>query len=351
MSNRRSLPKGVWFQRKKLSSGEVVRYGYYGRGPDAAPLGREGSADFFQNLAAAMSREPEDGTLANLIYRYRQSPEFASLRARTKRDYLQQLGKIDAKFTNKKTGRSLSLKTMAAREITTAIFEWRDSMQQAPRRADYAIQVLKALLSWGVKRGHLDINRAAGVGRLYKGDRRERIWTDAQIAAFNEHAPEPLRRALTLAIETGQRQGDLLRLQWNAVRDGKILLRQSKGGNRVAVPVSHELATCLADAPRGDSTVILTTAAGLPWDAKGNGFRAAWREVCRAAGVDGVTFHDLRGTFVTRRMAAGWTTQEVALCTGHSLRDLATLETYADRGTIADASADRLRQRSSEDGK
>jgi integrase len=41
----------------------------------------------------------------------------------------------------------------------------------------------------------------------------------------------------------------------------------------------------------------------LPWDPKGNGFRAAWRDACKAAVVTGVTFHDLRGTFATRRMA------------------------------------------------
>jgi len=45
---------------------------------------------------------------------------------------------------------------------------------------------------------------------------------------------------------------------------------------------------------------------------------------------------------VTRRLSQGWTTQEVAMCTGHSLRDLASLDTYADRGIIADAAALRL---------
>jgi integrase len=61
--------------------------------------------------------------------------------------------------------------------------------------------------------------------------------------------------------------------------------------------------------------------------------------------VTGVTFHDLRGTFVTRRLADGWTTHEVASCTGHSLRDLAMLDAYADRGTIADAIATRIAER------
>ena len=44
MKRETRLPKGVWFQRKKLADGEVVRYGYYGRGLGSEGLGREGTA-------------------------------------------------------------------------------------------------------------------------------------------------------------------------------------------------------------------------------------------------------------------------------------------------------------------
>lgn len=330
------LPKGVWFQRKRLSDGAITRYGYYGRGPGTVALGREGTAEFLERLAEAIRKEPPSGTVENLLWRYRQSPEFKRLRARTRADYVKQLDKVQAQFG------PLSLKAMSAREVARHIYAWRDSMSESPRRADYAIQVLKALLSWGVRRGLMEHNRAAGVERLYRADRRDRVWTAEQVDAFLATAPEPLKRALILALETGQRQGDLLVLTWSAVQDGAIRFRQSKTGARVAVPVSAALRSVLDGAPRNDSTVILTKADGLPWDPKGNGFRAAWRDACKAAGVKGVTFHDLRGTFVTRCLAQGWTTQEVAMCTGHSLRDLASLDTYADRGTIADASAARI---------
>ncbi len=285
------------------------------------------------------------GTVKNLIWRYKQSPEYARLSPRSRSDYAQQLDRIELKFG------PLSLRAMAAREITRHIWTWRDSMAKAPRRADYAIQVLKALLSWGVKRGLIDHNRAAGVGRLYASDRRESTWSDDQVAAFMASASEPLRRALILALETGQRQGDLLVLPWTAVQGGLIKLRQHKTGARVAVSISADLQKVLDAAPRGRAVTILTRPDGLPWDPKGNGFRAAWRDACKAAGVSGVTFHDLRGTFVTRSLSKGWTTQEVAMSTGHSLRDLASLDTYADRGTVAEASAARITKRTQESGK
>lgn len=111
------------------------------------------------------------------------------------------------------------------------------------------------------------------------------------------------------------------------------------------MPISAALRECLDAAPRGDATSILTKPDGRPWEIKGNGFRSAWRLTCQAAGIKGVTFHDLRGTFVTRRLSEGWTTQEVAMCTGHTLRDLASLDTYADRGAIAEATAKRISER------
>jgi integrase len=345
MAAPKNLPKGVNLVTKTLRSGERVRYGYYGRGPGAVPLGREGSPEFFERLADAMRREPAGGTVKNLTWRYKQSPEFSRLSPRSKADYLQQLDRVDAKFGG------LSLRAMSAREIAKHLYAWRDSMAASPRRADYAIQVLKALLSWGVKRGHIEHNRAAGIERLYRNDRRESVWSEGQVQAFLASAPEPLVRALILALETGQRQGDLLVLPWSAIQDGVLRLRQRKTGARVAVPISPALQACLDAAPKGKAVTILTRPDRLPWDPKGNGFRAAWRDACKAAGVAGVTFHDLRGTFVTRRLAEGWTTQEVAMCTGHSLRDLASLDTYADRGTVAESSAVRIAARAKESGK
>jgi hypothetical protein len=40
------------------------------------------------------------------------------------------------------------------------------------------------------------------------------------------------------------------------------------------------------------------------------------------AGIVGVTFHDLRGTAVTRLAIVGCTAPEIASLTGHSLRDV-----------------------------
>jgi integrase len=95
-------------------------------------------------------------------------------------------------------------------------------------------------------------------------------------------------------------------------------LRQSKTGKRVRILVGAPLKAALDAAPRR-SPIILTNSNGRPWTS--DGFRASWRKACAAAGIAGVTFHDLRGTAITRLALNGAEVTEIATITGHSLRD------------------------------
>jgi len=182
--------------------------------------------------------------------------------------------------------------------------------------------ILARVLSWGLNRGMVPVNPCEKGGRLYRGSRADKIWTEAEEALFRAKAPYHLHLPLTLALWTGQRQGDLLRLLWSAY-DGKyIRLRQSKTGARVEIPVGAPLKTALDTAAKRkkSSAVILLNSFGKPWTA--DGFRSSWGKACVAAGIVDRTFHDLRGTAVTRLAIAGCTEAEIATLTGHSLRDV-----------------------------
>jgi integrase len=71
------------------------------------------------------------------------------------------------------------------------------------------------------------------------------------------------------------------------------------------------------------SPLILVNLEGKPWTA--DGFRSSWRKACAVAGIVGVSFHDLRGTAVTRLAKAGCTEAEIATLTGHTLRDVRSI--------------------------
>lgn len=336
--NRGTLPKGVWFQKKRLASGEVIRYGYLGRGPGMQALGREGSPEFFATLAETIRKTPNEGKVAYLIWRYKSSPEFTKLRPLTQRDYRRQLDKVQAKFGK------LGLAVFNLPQISGEFYRWRDEMAKtSPRQADYAISVLAAMIVWGVKRGMLDHNRAAGIEGVYKGDRTRKVWSQDQEAALLAVCRPSLARVVTFALETGLSQEDLIALPKSAVQGNIIVTRRLKNGTPVAIPVSDALRAALDAIPATDSTMLLTTAHGLPWGQKGNGVRSAFRAACEAAGINGLTFHDMRGSFITRRRSIGWTAEETALCSGHKVAGEAGAQgAYVDRQTVAIANAERL---------
>src|SRR5262245_17799993 len=111
-----------------------------------------------------------------------------------------------------------------------------------------------------------------------------------------------------LALWTGQRQGYLLRLSWSAYDGTHIRLKQSKTGKRVIIPVGAPLKAALDAAPRR-SPIILTNSRKRPW--LSHTFRTAWHTAARKAGISGLTFHDLRGTAVTRLALVGCTEAEI----------------------------------------
>jgi integrase len=174
------------------------------------------------------------------------------------------------------------------------------------------------------------VNYAKGLGRVYKSNRTEKIWEDSDVEAFLRHATPEMALALRLALDTAQRQGDLVRLTWGQFRGGAIELRQNKGDKPIYVPCTQLLVAELQQAPKR-ATTILTGRRGRPWTE--DGFRTEWRKIAVAAGIQGrLTFHDLRGTAITRLAEAGCAVPEIATVSGHSVTEVASiLEAYLAR--------------------
>jgi integrase len=314
--------KWINSKTKKLADGTTRTYRWAWKG--GPPLrGEPGTPDFIASYNEACARKavPPRGTLFSLLQQYQASDDFLSLAPRSRVDYV---GKI--KIVEKAFG-DFPLSGMTDKRTRGIFKAWRERLAVTSRRqADYAWVVLARVLSWGLDRGLVMANPCARGGRLYRGSRAEKIWTDVDEAAFLERAPSHLHLPLMLALWTGQRQGDLLRLPWSAYDGTHIRLRQSKGGARVVIKVGAPLKAALDAAPKR-STIILTNSEGKPWTP--DGFRASWGKACKTAGIVGVTFHDLRGTAVTRLALAGCTEAEIATITGHSLRSVrAILDTH-----------------------
>jgi integrase len=135
-------------------------------------------------------------------------------------------------------------------------------------------------------------------------------------------SPE-MQFAMVLALHTGQRQGDILRLAWSQYDGSSIALRQGKARRLgraapvVRVPCTKAL-KATPDAAQRRAAVMLTTKTGLAF--KKRYFADQWEATCEAAGITDLHFHDIRGTTVTMLAEAGCTLPEIVTITGHSLR-------------------------------
>lgn len=90
-----------------------------------------------------------------------------------------------------------------------------------------------------------------------------------------------------------------------------------------------------SDNPGRTNAVMLTTKTGRPWKARY--FKSLWEEKSKAAGIERLHFHDLRGTAVTMLAEASCWVPQITAIAGHSLKSVTTiLEGYLARtGTLA----------------
>lgn len=316
--------KGLNRVKKRLSDGSTVTYYYAWKGGPRLP-GARGDPEFVAAYSEATKKRltPSNDTLQALISAYQSAPKFVDLAPRTKTDYVRNIRVIEAKYG------TLPIAALPDPETRGDMLDWRDEMAKTSRRqADYVFATLAAILAWAKDRGKVTVNPCEKPGKLYRSQRAEIVWTADAEAALHSVAPQRIWLAYMLAVWTGQRQGDLLRLSWRAYDGTHIRLRQSKTGKRVTIPVAAQLKDVL-DAEKRRAVTILTTTDATSWTS--DGFRSTWRKACESAGIigpkikGGPTFHDIRGTAVTRLAIAGCTVPEIATITGHSLRDVETI--------------------------
>src|SRR5262245_9722853 len=286
--------KGINRSVKRLADGTVKTFWYAWRGGPRLP-GKPGDPEFMAAYQAAMATKTTltaPGTMMSVLVEYQQSSDFTALKASTRDGYAWHLAKIEREFGD------FPLAALADPRSRDVFLKWRDKIaRMSPRQADYGWQVVKMVLNWAKDRGKITHNPCEKGGKLYQGTRADMVWTMEDEAKFLATAHPLLHLPLHLGLWTGQRQLDLLKLSWFAYDGTYIRLKQPKTNMRVTIPVGAPLKAAI-DATRRIGPTILVNHHGDPWLT--NTIGRAWREACAKAGIVGLTFHDLRGTAVTR---------------------------------------------------
>jgi integrase len=155
---------------------------------------------------------------------------------------------------------------------------------------------------------------------------RSRVLTDEEISKLLQ-ALEPTERrshwtkpAVQLALATAMRRGELLSLRWEHIDLlGKTaFLPDTKNGDSRTVPLSSVAVQVLAELPRHISGMVIPVQYFT--------LDAAFKRGVRRSGLNGVRFHDLRRTAITRMAEKLPNVIELAAVSGH--KSLMVLKRY-----------------------
>lgn len=243
------------------------------------------------------------GSFGELVEKYIASTDYGRLAPSTSAEYRRHLDRLKELWG-----------LLQAKRITrAAVLEYRDTMQATPRKASYAMQVLRRLLSFGVDRGLLTTNVALRPGNMGSQD-EHKPWPDEDIKAFREAnaGNEIALLTLTLALCTGQRRGDLVEMTRADYNGKEIAVTQNKTGEKVWIPAHASLRAELDGVKR---FMLLESERGKPFTPRH--LSNIFLDAIRRANLNGLTLHGLRVTAATWMAAAGCSDAELQTILGH----------------------------------
>lgn len=280
--------------------------------------------------------DPPDSIRA-LIAAWQRSPEWAALADATRATYTVYLRRL------------AMLGAVRAAAITRRdLLDLRDAIAVARGNgaASGFVRTASALFNWAVERDWLEHSPAARVRPLRGGHLP--AWTMDDVRRAEAALPEALRRAMILALYTGQRRGDLVRLTWADYDGAAIRLRQQKTGRALTIPV-HPALRAELERWRHDrrGITVLEDAAGRPWSP----MQLSAQMRYHLDKIHGITprlnIHGLRKLAAARLAEAGCTVHEIAAITGHTTLGMVALYTAsAEQERLAAAAVVRLSRQS-----
>lgn len=291
-----------------------------------------GSAGFFESYASAMGartkRQRIVPDVAGLVESYQASDAFKALSAGTQKVYRVYLGKINAAMGK------LAVETITRKHVRAVLA----TIPGAASR-NLFVGVVGALYKWG--RGHdmTERNPVAGIEKFKTGEHEP--WPRALLDAALAAEDDTVRLAVHLLFYTGQRLGDVIKLQWSAIQRGRLSLRQQKTGKDISIPLAKPLAAELArTAKRG--LFILCHDNGRPFG--DDALRGKLKAFAAERGFQAVP-HGLRKNAVNALLEEGCTIAEVQSVTGQTMEIVAHYAKAVDRDKLADAAILKLERR------
>ena len=268
-----------------------------------------------QRVSVRIEERRREGTFGALAATYRQSKAYADLKPSSLRTFDRYLDRLLVAYAD------APLAELTPEDIQVRVL---DANSATPSAADMMLTVMRVLYKFGKKRNRAIEDWTAGLDQFNEHKDRE-PWPAHLLAAALQHHDPLFRLAVTLALYTGQRPGDVCAMTWNAIQGDAVLVRQQKTDAKLEIPLHPDLAAALASASRATGHLfILSNTRGGPL--KPLLFTKWCQTFNEAHGVRGFTPHGLRKNATNELFDAGCTAAQVASVTGH--KSLRMLEHY-----------------------
>ena len=296
---------------------------------------KDGLPAMYRALAALSEREATSDRMPAVISRWmdEKRPTWAAETLRNKERMEIVLARKLAEFT------PASITTADCDEVL-------GSFRATPRTHNQYRDMLRQVLAYaarkGLREGWNPVDDVPGMST----PGRKRAVTDAELAAIRKAAlvrgegddakavrnGQALISMIDLALLTGQRISDVIKMRWQDVTADGLYVEQGKRrkgqpGKRLLIELTPALRAALNRcAPRdGRIGFVLKNERGSGYTYAG--IRSAWVRACVAAGVEDLNIHDLRGRAgVDKTVAQGIESAKDLL--GHD--QLSTTEHYVE---------------------
>lgn len=331
-----ALPKNV---QRVPSRGRVYFYHQQGRGT-ASPGPRTRLPDDPQSpefWEAVRQAEGATGIAApdsvgSLIDRYMLSSAYGDLAETSKEQYDRALATARTAWGN------LPLHGLRPVHVQAIL----DGLAAKRATANIFLSVMRKLASWGRARDIVHQNFTDGL-MPHKTGGGHKPWTEAQILAAHERLDGMLRRGVMLALYTGQRGSDIVRLGWTDIEDGGFRLRQRKTSVEVWCPIVPELQAEMATWEKRPGPFLLNKI-GRPYT------REKFAQHFAETRVDipelrEASIHGLRATAVVRLRREGLSAPQIGDIIGMSLPMIERYCRFADKKANGQAALINLTER------
>jgi integrase len=205
-------------------------------------------------------------------------------------------------------------------------------------RANRALELIKAMYNWGIRKGFCETNPAAKVDS-FRERPRERFNQPEEfeplLTQINKYQDDRIRDFLLLSLYTGARSGNILAMRWDQVDFtlGTWQIPRTKNGDSQTIALSDASLDVLSRRKDASRNSI------VPWVLPGGGKagptsnhlvepKKAWATILKRAGIKDkdLRVHDLRRTAGSYMAIAGVDTPTIQKALGH--RSMAAASIY-----------------------